>query len=71
MFGRDVHTELWLEILEERQCMENLTAYDRIILKYILEKQNVRMQNGCIWMRRLRIGANGIILYHDKLSDFT
>jgi hypothetical protein len=46
-----MHTEFWLENLEGRNHLGDLSIDERIILKWILKKQGMRMWTGFMWLR--------------------
>jgi hypothetical protein len=46
-----VHTGFWWGELKDRDHFKDLSIDGRIILKYILKKQNGRTWTGLIWLR--------------------
>jgi hypothetical protein len=55
----DVHTVFWLENLKGREHTEEPGTDGKIILEWILGKQDGKVWTGYIW---LRIGTNGRFL---------
>jgi hypothetical protein len=53
------HTIFCLESLKQRDHLEDLGVYERIISEWILGKQGGKVRTGCIW---LRIGTSGGLL---------
>jgi hypothetical protein len=53
---RGMHIGFWWESQEERNHLEDLDIGGRIILKWILERQDEVVWTGLIW---LRIGSSG------------
>jgi hypothetical protein len=58
MHGIEVHMAFWLGNTNRRDHLQDL-GFDRIILKWILKKQDEGMWTGFIW---LRIGTSGRLL---------
>jgi hypothetical protein len=54
-----MHTKFWLEDLKGRDHSEEQGVDERIKLKWILERQRVKLWTGFIW---LRTGASGGVL---------
>jgi hypothetical protein len=46
-----MRTKFWLESLQGRDHSKDLGVYGRIILKWILGKEMLRVYNGFIWLR--------------------
>jgi len=51
--------KFWLENLKGRDHAEDLGRDGKISLEWILRKQDVKLLNGCIW---LRIGTSSWLL---------
>jgi hypothetical protein len=54
-----MHTILWLETLKGRDHLEDVDVDGRLILKWILGKQDWKVRIGLIW---LTIGTSGGLL---------
>jgi len=52
MHRRDMHTKCQSENLKERDHLRDILIDDRIILKWILKKQVVKMWTGLNWLGR-------------------
>jgi hypothetical protein len=54
-----MHTKFWLGSLKERDHLQELCMYKRIILEWILEEYGGKVWTVLIW---LRIATNGGLL---------
>jgi hypothetical protein len=54
-----MHTTFWSENLKEKDHLKDLNVNDRMILKWILEKQFASVWTGSVW---LRIETDGLLL---------
>jgi hypothetical protein len=53
-----MHVGFWWEGQKERDNYENIDVGERIILKWILEKQNVLVWTGIMWIIRGTSGGS-------------
>jgi hypothetical protein len=58
--GREKNGYIFSENVKERDAIEDLHVNGRIILKWILKKQDVKVLTGFIW---LRIGTSSGFLW--------
>jgi hypothetical protein len=54
-----MHRGFWYENLKERDHLEDLILYGRVMLKWLLKKKNERMCTGLVC---LRVGTGGGLL---------
>jgi hypothetical protein len=55
--GEVRNTKFWLEDLKGRGHLEDIGVDERIILEWILEKQDGKVWTGFIWLRIVTIGG--------------
>ena len=64
--GQDrMHAGFWWGNLKERNCLEDLDAFRRIILKLVLKNWDERVWNALMW---LRLGTGDRLLQTQELT---